>query len=87
MAIDTTTARSRRALLVGAGGAFAAFAAQVIGRPLPALAGSGAVALGAVNTSANTTVIRNTDIGNSTEVLRGGQRWRRHCFPGPQPDG
>jgi hypothetical protein len=28
------------------------------------------VALGAVNTSADTTIMRNTDIGNSTEVLR-----------------
>jgi hypothetical protein len=70
MAIDTTTARSRRALLLGAGGALAAFAAQALGRPLPALAGSGSVALGAVNTSADTTIIRNTDIGNGTEVLR-----------------
>jgi hypothetical protein len=35
MAVDTTTIRSRRALLVGALGGLAALAAQALGRPLP----------------------------------------------------
>src|SRR4051794_38182036 len=55
MTADTTTPRSRRALLAGSLGALAAVAAQAIARPLPASAGGGAVMLGADNKSSNST--------------------------------
>jgi hypothetical protein len=60
MALDTTTPRSRRALLAAAFGGLAAMAAQAIGRPQPVEAGTGSVMLGAVNDSADTTVVQNS---------------------------
>lgn len=70
MPIDTTTPRTRRAILVGVGGALAGLAAQALGRPSAAAAGSGSVMLGAVNTSNDTTVIRNRGTRFHPPVLR-----------------
>ncbi len=57
--MDTTTPRSRRALLAAAFGGVAAVATQAIGSPAMTRAGSGAVNLGAVNVSGDTTTLRN----------------------------
>jgi hypothetical protein len=64
MAIDTRVPRSRRALLVGGIGGFAALAASAVGRPLPARAGSdGDVVLGELNTSSKSTQLQNLASG------------------------
>lgn len=68
MAIDTTTPRTRRALLAGALGGLAGVAAHAIGKPDIARAGAGAVMLGAKNNSADRTTIENTT-DNSTVLL------------------
>jgi len=64
MSLDTTSPRSRRALLGAALGAAAAAVASALGRPAPVRAGTdGDVVLGATNTSGTTTVVRNTTTG------------------------
>jgi hypothetical protein len=61
MAIDTTTQRSRRALLLGAVGGLAAFASQALGRPLPARAQDEYIQVGHDYTTATSrTRIQNT---------------------------
>lgn len=61
MTVDTVTPRSRRALLAGSLGALAAVAAQAIGRPLPAAAGTGSVLLGEGNTASAVTSIHHAN--------------------------
>jgi hypothetical protein len=56
MAIDTTTLRSRRALLVGTVGGMAAFAAQALARPAPAEAA--ATSLAYTNNEDDKTVLK-----------------------------
>jgi len=61
MAIDTTSPRSRRALLAAALGAGAATVASALGRPLPARAADGnPVLLGQVNTATYHTIVSTT---------------------------
>jgi hypothetical protein len=67
MAVDATTPRSRRALLVGAVGGLAAMAATMLGRPgVVSAADPNDVVLGALNESASATRIRNTTADDST---------------------
>ena len=62
MAVDTTTPRSRRALLAAAGGGLAALAAQTLGRPAAIRAADGdPVLLGQLNSETIETEIENTD--------------------------
>lgn len=66
MAIDTTAPRSRRALLAAAGGAFAAIAAQALGKPLPARAANGGnVILGTNNYETSRTLVKNETSGST----------------------
>ena len=61
MAIDTTSPRTRRAILVGALGGAAALAAEALGRPLVARAGDGDVVhVGEVLSGTRITTIGNT---------------------------
>lgn len=61
MALDTTSQRSRRALLLGAVGGLGALAAQALGRPVPVNANDpNDVVLGGVNTTTSVTSIENT---------------------------
>jgi hypothetical protein len=76
MALDTTTPRTRRALLAGVGGAVAALAAQAIGRPIPVAAAT--VQLGQLNTETAPTTFRNTKASASAVALRG-----RTSYTGP----
>ena len=68
MALETAAPRTRRAILAGAFGGLAAWAASALGRPEAARAGSdGDVVLGATNTETATTKIQNT--ANANAVL------------------
>lgn len=68
MAIDTSTPRSRRALLTGGLSGLVALGASALGRPAPVQAGvDGDVVLGASNATTDTTSLYNTT--NSNTVL------------------
>lgn len=70
MSLDPAIPRSRRALLGGALGAFAALAAQAIGRPLPVDAGGQSLILGQSNTSdaVSTALLRADDATNASFI-------------------
>ena len=66
MTIDTTTPRSRRALLAAAAGGLTALAAQALGRPAPALAANGGnVVLGTNNYETSRTLVKNETSGST----------------------
>jgi hypothetical protein len=68
MTVDTTSARSRRAMLTGSLVALGAVIAQALGRPLPAQAGGNALILGQQNSTdaASTSITRPDDASNLT---------------------
>jgi hypothetical protein len=73
MAIDTTSPRSRRALLGGAIGGLAALAAQALGRPLSAKAANGdPILIGQANSGADITSLTSTTPGEVALTVQGG---------------
>jgi hypothetical protein len=70
MSLDTTAPRTRRALLLGAGGALAALAAQALGRPAPALGANEVVRIGGVYTNVSK-VTRLRNPYNNLDVIVG----------------
>lgn len=68
MTDDTTSTRSRRAMLAGSLAALGALIAQALGRPLPVQAGGNALILGQQNSTdaASTAVFRQDDASNLT---------------------
>ena len=84
MAIDGVTARSRRALLLGAAGGLAALAAQAVGRPIGATAGQDPVLLNVENSGfLNPTKIRTTQASGAFEgISQYGPALRGHSQDG-----
>lgn len=71
MAVEVSSVRSRRALLVGAFGGAAALAAQALGRPSSVLGAD--VVLGGTNTTTAKTTIQNTSTDSTVLELKSNQ--------------
>ncbi len=71
MAVEVSSVRSRRALLVGAFGGVAALAAQALGRPSSVLGAD--VVLGGTNTTTAKTTIQNTSTDSTVLELKSSQ--------------
>jgi hypothetical protein len=71
MAVEVSSVRSRRALLVGAFGGMAALAAQALGRPSQVLGAD--VVLGGTNTTTAKTTIQNTSTDSTVLELKSSQ--------------